>query len=184
MELCSLDPSGKGALKLWFLPGLSYERSRSQCVLPFTDKTLDQSIQSIFSTPWLQNGISTKIQLIVQVDCWKFNWKSGVVAKAGGLHFQILGCNFRTQKSEDSYFCHRIYSCRKSTPAGQGLGAEDSYFAFLSLKLCSDESQEENTLKSFKKEHKNLLMLYCVSFAVWCPLSISSSFGTWPIMDT
>ena len=59
---------------------------------------------------------------------------------------------------------------------GLALGCKDPYFAFLSLQLSSDESQERDNLKSIKQGLKDSPMLHHVAFVkVQCPLSTSSS---------
>ena len=46
-------------------------------------------VQSFFGTPLLQNSISAKIPLIIQVNCQKISWKSGLGAGVCGLSFHL-----------------------------------------------------------------------------------------------
>ena len=83
---------GEGATKLRFLTILSAAAGATHWVFPLQLlKSPYCPLWSVFCTPCLQNFVSAKILLMVQVFCLKISWESELGARASGLSFHLLG---------------------------------------------------------------------------------------------
>ena len=96
---------GEGATKLRFLTILSAAAGATHWVFPLQLlKSPYCPLWSVFCTPCLQNFVSAKILLMVQVFCLKISWESELGARASGLSFHLLGCHLLSLFSFLSFF--------------------------------------------------------------------------------